>query len=591
MVLALVWGVAAGQVRAGTPPIILDQLQREGVARFDDGTLAAMFVRDDGTSGLTYSFDDGQTYSAAAGSRPVGNIAAFAKKTMVDSQGNLHGFYKKLRGETSGTGYNVDRFLDVWEAQATPGGQSIGVGKQIFAGYEGGLQGEPLELASGRLVLPFQDWQANVSTEPPFGPNYVSSLYSDDFGQTWNQWTARLVAPVSNDYLGSEYGANIGAVEPSLLQLNDGRLWMVMRTQTGKLYESFSTDGDHWTTASPTEFAGSNGPAQTIRLDDGRIVLFWNNAELPRPVDGGSFFAGRDALHAAVSSDEGQSWSGFREILLDPNRNNTPPKGVDHGTAYPVARLNIAGDQIYLNTGQLNRYSLLIDPDWLEDETASTDFSDGLAQWSTFKRVGAAEDYWQNRTQGGSLVSDPAGGGNQVLQLTGDRFSFDSADGATWNFPAGMSGTLTMPVYLNPGFGGGVIALEDRFFDPIDPQSESMSIFSFRLGSDGRVGQGSTFLSTGEWVTLELAWDAVVGELVVSADGEEALTVAMNDSPFGGVNYLHLRALSPGFFSSNPGFLVRSVDVVVPEPAAVIMLLPLALLGRPRRSYRRPKLK
>ena len=35
-------------------------------------------------------------------------------------------------------------------------------------------------------------------------------------------------------------GANYGACEPTLIELKDGRVWMLIRTQAGFLYESFS---------------------------------------------------------------------------------------------------------------------------------------------------------------------------------------------------------------------------------------------------------------------------------------------------------------------------------------------------------------
>ena len=45
------------------------------------------------------------------------------------------------------------------------------------------------------------------------------------------------------------------------IELRDGRLWMLMRTQTGFLYESFSRDqGENWSEAGPSRFISSSSP-------------------------------------------------------------------------------------------------------------------------------------------------------------------------------------------------------------------------------------------------------------------------------------------------------------------------------------------
>jgi len=456
--------------------------------------------------------------------------------------------------------------------------QQFGDGHAIHLGWEGGMIGQPLQMSSGRLVFPTQDWGAGVALGPPTGPSFVTSLYSDDGGETWTRSPSELRTPVPANV----NMVGFGAVEPALLQLKDERLWMVMRTQTGKLYESFSTDGIAWSDPTPTRFHSSISPAQLIRMPDGRIVMFWCNAQVPDRVNNFIIQAGRDALHAAVSYDDGETWTGFREVLLYPYRNDSPPDaGIDFGVGYPYARLTEDGSKIHLFTGQYHRFGLLIDPDWLEEKARSDDFSDGLANWSTFKRVNPTENGRQDRIPGAVIVTDPAGSGDPVMHLRKNSFS-QPADGATWNFPAGTEGSLVMPVMIRSGFSGGVVALTDRFFDPIDPNAESDAIFSFRLNANGRLGVNGDFIPFNEWVTLELRWSTQTGLLQVLADGEQALLVGMNETPVGGVSYVHLRSLAS--FLDNAGFMVKSVSVVVPEPA--LAWLPVAALLAFHRSTR-----
>ena len=72
-----------------------------------------------------------------------------------------------------------------------------------------------------------------------------------------------------------------------------------------------------------------------VRLPHGEIVLFWNNCLEPLPREGAWIYAGRDALHAALSPDEGKTWPGSREVCLDPLRNQSRLAGMgDRGAAY-----------------------------------------------------------------------------------------------------------------------------------------------------------------------------------------------------------------------------------------------------------------
>lgn len=125
-----------------------------------------------------------------------------------------------------------------------------------------------------------------------------------------------------------------------------------MRTQAGCLYESFSADdGTTWTPAAPSRFPTSNSPANLLRHVDGRLVLTWNHCELLPRHAGESVYGGRDALHIAISDDDGRTWRGFHEIYLDHRRNDNPAARGDRGTAYPLAQWSV-----YRHTGPATRW-------------------------------------------------------------------------------------------------------------------------------------------------------------------------------------------------------------------------------------------
>ena len=438
-----------------------------------------------------------------------------------------------LRG--SGRRPTLDYFYDIWHAATRAGRTRWSDPKRIFEGYVGALNGV-LQLESGRIVVPHQFWVPGLRSEPPTGSHVVTTSYSDDGGRSWRISPARLTSPCRSDYIGSNYGAT----EPVAVQLRDGRVWMLIRTQTGFLYESFSPDGVEWSEARPTPFRSSNSPANLLRLPDGRLVVFWNNCENPSRVDGEPVYTTRDALHVAVSTDEGRTWKGYREAFRDPNRNQPPPRRGDRGTAYPFSAATRDG-QVILATGQgQGRIALVrIDPEWIGATSRKDDFSSGLEGWSVFKPFGPAEYYWRDRVQGPRLVDHPNHSGAKVLQVR--RPDEKSGDEAVWNFPAGRRGQVSLRILLPEGFEGGVIALADRFIQPTEPSAERLEVFRLHLDAGGKI-EGGPILAKDRWHALRLSWDLDRNRCSVAVDGEPALVLARLNAGSDPLSYLRLRS-------------------------------------------------
>jgi hypothetical protein len=285
-----------------------------------------------------------------------------------------------------------------------------------------------------------------------------------------------------------------------------------------------------------------------VRLPDDRIVVFWNNAEHCQRVGKDGVYSGRDALHAAISSDEGKTWRGFREVYCDPTRNGSPPKDGDRGTAYPHATVTKDG-KILLVSGQGadRRHRLLIDPDWLL-ETTQTERFDNHDAWHVFKGFGPAKRFWRDRVQGPQLIAHPDRPGARVLHIR--RPDERDADGAVWNFPAGHAGTLTLRLRVEKDFGGGQISLTDRFFDSCDDAGEKQAAFAYPIGTN---------LQASQWHTLELSWDQT--QCAVTLDGQPAGTLASRAPAPDGLSYLRLRSTATAV--DNAGFLVESVKVEI----------------------------
>jgi hypothetical protein len=331
---------------------------------------------------------------------------------------------------------------------------------------------------------------------------------------------------------------------------------MLMRTQAGALYESYSNDGTLWSAAQPTRFRTSTSPAALDRLPDGRIVLFFNHCEMPPRHEGAGVYGGRDALHAAISADEGKTWRGFREVYRDPFRNETPPRRGDRGTAYPLAAATKDGG-IVLLSGQGNRRNMiLVDPRWITQTRQSDDLSGGLEAWHAWKEFGPASGFWRDRTTGARLVDHPSLRGAKALLIS--RPDANEADCASWNFPATTRGKLTLRVMPREGFGGLHIGLNDRFFNPGDQRGESEAIFRMSIGPRGE-SVGETKVPLGQWSAVTLQWDLSKRECQVRLDEQPAGVLPLNQpSPYG-ISYLRLLSLADQVDAA--GCLVESTAV------------------------------
>lgn len=152
------------------------------------------------------------------------------------------------------------------------------------------------QLLDGRLLCPIA-WSPDVEKDGHF----VSFCYwSDDGGQSWHTGASRVDVPQR------------GAMEPEVLELNDGSVLMIIRTQLGEIYASRSSDrGETWSQAEPWGVKSPESPATLRRIPStGDLLLVWN----PDYQQGTNHGGGRTPLVAAVSKDEGRTWGPHRVL-------------------------------------------------------------------------------------------------------------------------------------------------------------------------------------------------------------------------------------------------------------------------------------
>lgn len=171
------------------------------------------------------------------------------------------------------------------------------------AGYYVVNNARIIQLSSGRLVLPaayYDDVRGERAT-------CVSQAWlSDDEGRTWRRSASEIRLPLR------------GAMEPGVVELRDGRIMMIIRTQLGQIYRSYSADsGATWTEAEPMGIGAPVAPSTVTRIPGtGDLLLIWNDCFRSGP----DAEAVRTPLTAAISDDEGRTWRHRRDLETDPER-------------------------------------------------------------------------------------------------------------------------------------------------------------------------------------------------------------------------------------------------------------------------------
>lgn len=525
------------------------------VLQLPDGCVIALSIaRSEGQQTMQgrYSSDAGRSWSTPENlflwPKDAGGFALF--DSLVDHHGEIHicilcdgNSGTLLPKAEEGAAVRPGEILDIWHVRSRNGRTQWDRPKPIWLGHGDDLLSF-IQLRNGRLLLPSasafnRSWGGDRGggfMDYTYSGSYcVSALYSDDGGDTWTKSADELA--VETPDLGT-YGAD----EPVVIELTDGRVWMLMRTQRGRFYESFSSDGGaHWTPAQPSTLLSSDSPAALLRLKDGSILLFSNACQrFPYA------YGGRDALHVAISRDEGRTWRGFREVALDPLRNQPPPHNSDYGLSYTFPTLLADGKVLFTNWVQTGRDRdfRLLDPAWILASHHADDFSQGLARWSTFGSKGV------------ELLPDPERPGAQALAVRKADLNWPA--GAVWNFPAGSRGRLKLQISLRPGFGGVLLGLTDQFSVPWDVEDRFHNVFNLPVQPNGRI-LADAKLNQARWHELVLDWSTARRECRIWIDGHSA-GVVHDYRRAAGINYLRVRSTA---VQPDAGLMIRSVNVTV----------------------------
>ncbi|MBO9608309.1 MAG: exo-alpha-sialidase [Paenibacillaceae bacterium] len=377
-----------------------------------------------------------------------------------------------------------------------------------------------LQTKSGRIVVPFSTLVRSDTGDYSY---FVSStIYSDDEGATW-QASNDVAVKDGETYLES------GAIEPIVLELANGGILMLIRTTLGRFFYALSADGGAtWSEAKRTAFRSSNSPTSLLRLADGSLLKIWNHCD-GHPLHTVISYA-RQALHAAISDDEGATWHGYREIVR-----RLPDDPADTHLAYPFPTVLGTGDVLvkYFSVNSKRGESwneplakmIRFSPSFLRETKLTERFADGLDAWST------AGDCRVDEREG-------AAGGRQLV-LTAEA---GVPAAACLNFPYGSSGRVRLEYAA--GASGSRLVLSERYIDPFHYTNGKEGAEQLReavLRECAVVALAPTAAALGAGrAALELAWDAGSKELRAT-DASGTRTYALADD-CGGFSYVTLVA-------------------------------------------------
>lgn len=157
-----------------------------------------------------------------------------------------------------------------------------------------------VQLSTGRILAPVSYTEKVWSPKEHFR---TVMFYSDDGGRSWHRAPGEVDLPKR------------GAMEPGVVELKDGRVLKIVRTQLGQIYRAYSEDGGlTWSEPEPMGVPSPEAPATIARVPHtGDLVLFYNPTVKP----GADHLGPRCPLSVAISKDEGRTWRHTADLETD----------------------------------------------------------------------------------------------------------------------------------------------------------------------------------------------------------------------------------------------------------------------------------
>ncbi len=193
--------------------------------------------------------------------------------------------------------------------------------------WHGATLNKPTVLKSGEWLMPISLWardRIHASTErrrPTCDPKAIPPGFKDAFHDLDPERMAHVFASADEGKTWARRGGvrfpRFDFDEHMLVELRDGRLWMLARTGDG-IAESHSSDQGRTWTAPKVRFPHINARFHIRRLASGRLLLVKHGRMDERTPQ-------RSHLTAFLSDDDGQTWRGG--LVLDERSGISYPDG------------------------------------------------------------------------------------------------------------------------------------------------------------------------------------------------------------------------------------------------------------------------
>jgi predicted neuraminidase len=261
---------------------------------------------------LATSADDGNTWSdlkMVIDPDGAGKVRAFDPCLWRNPQGRLWLFWAQS--------YELfDGRAGVWAMVTKDSNDENPVWSQPRRIANGIMLNKPVVLKNGQWLLPCTIW----NREP-----------NDVFAKLNNERFSNVIVSKDNGLTFSLKGhADVPGRhcdEHMIVELKDGRLWMLVRTNYG-IGQSFSSNkGKTWTKGEPSNIAHATARFFINRLSSGNLLLIKHG-----PIDKRTK---RNNLTAYISKDDGKSWLGG--LILDERSSVSYPDAVEaDGVIYTI---------------------------------------------------------------------------------------------------------------------------------------------------------------------------------------------------------------------------------------------------------------
>jgi predicted neuraminidase len=168
--------------------------------------------------------------------------------------------------------------------------------EQNPAGLLGPIRAKPIRIKSGAIlagtsVESYRSWTAWVER-------------STDEGKSW-----RRFGPIQVP------GHPYGIIQPTLFETNDGRIVAMCRSRgLGVICRAESKDGgETWSDAVRADLPNPGSGIDVVKLTSGDLILIYNHSRLLRT-----------PLNLARSTDDGKTWTSFKELEQEPGEFSYP---------------------------------------------------------------------------------------------------------------------------------------------------------------------------------------------------------------------------------------------------------------------------